>query len=371
VRSYLDHASVSPLRPEVVEALGELLGVVQADPGRPYDEALVVRRLIEDARESVAGLVGARPRQVVFESSIAESATHVVSCLGRGGVVLASAASRQSVLESARALGQLEELAVDAGGHLRPDRLAERLAAGGVSMVSVQLANHETGVVDDVGPLIELAHASGALVHLDATMALGQLEVDLAALGADALTIGAELIGGPLGAAATVLGGGILLPPMLLGGAQERARRAGLENLMGIVGFGIAAMVLSDPALRSEERRRASVQRSLLEEAALAVEGVRRVGDAGGRLASISCLLVEGVEAEAVVMGLDRVGVSVHSGSACAAESLEPSPVLAAMGLDADHSMRLSVGWSTTDAEVERFGAAFSDVVGRLRALRS
>jgi cysteine desulfurase len=371
VRSYLDHASVSPLRPEVVEALGELLGVVQADPGRPYDEAMVVRRLIEDARESVAGLLGARPRQVVFESSIAESATHVVSSLCRGGAVLASAASRQSVLDAARLHGHLEELPIDSGGHLRAEGLAERLEAGDVQLVSLQLANHETGVVDDVAPLIEQAHQHGARVHLDATVALGQIEIDLGGLGADALTVGAELIGGPLGAAATVLGGGILLAPLLLGGSQERARRAGLENLLGIVGFGIAAQVLSDPALRAEERRRAGVQRAELEGAALAVEGVHRVGDASARVPSISCLLVEGVEAEAVVMGLDRAGISVHSGSACAAESLEPSPVLAAMGLDADHSMRLSVGWSTTDAEVGRFGATFGDVVARLRALRT
>jgi cysteine desulfurase len=157
---------------------------------------------------------------------------------------------------------------------------------------------------------------------------------------------------------------------MILGGSQERARRAGLENLMGIVGFGVAAAVLGDARVRVNERERASIQRTRLEQAAEDVDGVSVVGDRDARLPQITCVVVDGIEAEAIVMGLDRSGISVHSGSACSSEALEPSPVLAAMGLDADRSVRVSVGWSTTEGDVERFSERFGSVVSSLRALR-
>jgi cysteine desulfurase len=372
VRSYLDHASASPMRPEVIDALRQVLEVAQADPGRPYEEAVLVRQLIEDARDSVARLVGARSRQIVFEASIAESITHAVSCLDDGsGALLISAAARRSALEVAGRSGRLESLDVDGLGHLRLDELERRLAAGGVAMVSAQVANHETGVLDDAALIVDLAHQHGAAVHLDASLAPGRCELDLGELGAEALTIAGELIGGPLGTAATVVRRGFVLAPLIVGGAQERARRAGLENLLGIVGFGVAAELLADPVRAAEERRRTAALLMELEAAALEIDGVISVGDRASRAAGICCLVVDGVEAEPVLIGLDRAGVSVHSGSACAAESLEPSPVLAAMGLDADRSLRLSTGWSSTETEVERFCGSFGEVISSLRALRT
>jgi cysteine desulfurase len=164
---------------------------------------------------------------------------------------------------------------------------------------------------------------------------------------------------------------GVRLPPFLVGGEQERARRGGLEDVPAWVGFGAAAEELADGALEREAAQ-ALVHTEVLRAAALRIDGVRTYGpaDAGIRLPHLLCLGVAGVEAEAVLIGLDQAGVAAHSGSACSSEALEPSPVLAAMGVDADHSLRLSVGWSTTDAEVEQAAGALPTVVARLRALQ-
>ena len=373
MRAYLDHASSSPVRPEVREALAQFLELPQADPGRPYEEAITIRRLIEDARGSVAGLAGVTPRQVVFTSSIAESINHAVTVLGDAGTILTTGAERTSVLEAARAAGNLDLLHLDAAGHLDLEELEARLVSGPISLVCAQVANHETGVLGETRHVVELAHQHGAHVHLDATIGFGRLPLDFQSLDADAVTVSSELLGGPQGASALIVRKGSILKPLLLGGAQERARRAGLENLLGMIGFGVAAEVLGQPGAMEHE---AQHQRALLDrlcETATAVSGVQAVGEQDPRRQAgwLRCFTIEGVEAEGVVMGLDRAGISVHSGSACSAEALEPSAVLSAMGIEADRSLRLSVGWSSTTEDVERFEANFGPVIERLRSLRS
>ncbi len=190
-------------------------------------------------------------------------------------------------------------------------------------------------------------------------------------LGADLLSVSAHKLGGPKGAGALLVRRGVRLPPFLVGGEQERARRSGLEDVPAWVGFGAAAEELAGGG-RAAEAEVAARQTARLRDAALAISGVRAFGPAapGDRLPHLLCLGVDGVEAEAVLLGLDQAGIAVHSGSACSSESLEPSPVLAAMGVDADHSLRLSVGWSTTDDDIERAAAALPGVIDRLRALR-
>ena len=373
VRAYLDHASVSPLRPEVIAALAQLLEVAQADPGRPYAEALVIRDLIEDARRSVASLAGATPRQIVFTSSIAESATTSVAGLALGGRVLAARTERTSVLEASARHGSLDVVDVSPSGHLNLEILEAGLQTHEATLACCQIANHETGVLNDVEAVIELARRHGAAVHVDASIALGHLPVDLGALDADAITVAGELIGGPVGSAAIIVRKGRVLPPLIVGGSQERARRAGLESLLGIVGFGIAAEVLRPAGVVEAEQTRAIAHMGRIEAAMTAVDGVSAIGESDlvGRAGHLRSFTVEGVEAEPVLLGLDRAGISVHSGSACASESLEPSPVLDAMGIDAAQSLRVSVGWSTTDADVERLSAKFAGVVESLRALRS
>jgi cysteine desulfurase len=374
-RAFLDCASAAPLRPEVTAMIAEWLELPQADPGRSYEEALIVRRAIESARDEVARLVGATPRQVVFTSSIAESVTTAVAAgLRDGGRVLVAPVERASVLESAARWGTIEPLEVDRDGRVTPAALREALERGTASLVCLQLANHETGTTLDVAPLVELAHAAGALVHLDASIAFGHVDIDVTELGADFTTLCAEGIGAPMGIGGLVVRKGLRLSPLIVGGDQERARRGGLENVVGILGFGAAAGVLAADGGRRlhGEATRAAALIEHLERGCAGYPGVRGVGDPSpaGRVPHVRCFIVEGVEAEPVLLGLDRYGVSVHSGSACSSESLERSEVLAAMGVDEDHSLRVSVGWSTTELEIDAFLAAFPKVLQELRDLR-
>jgi cysteine desulfurase len=374
-RAFLDCASAAPLRPEVIATIEHWLALPQADPGRGYEEALVVRRAIESAREAVAGLVGATPRQVVFTSSVAESVTTSLrAALADGGRTLLAPVERLSVLEAAASSSEVVQLDVDSDGRIVPDGLEAALGGGTTTLVCLQLANHETGTLQDVVPLIAAAHAHGAAVHLDASVAVGHVALDVASLGADYTTLCAETLGAPLGCGALVVRRGLRLLPLIVGGDQERARRAGLENVVGILAMGTAAAVLGDDdgALLASEAARSAALIDRVERGAAALEGVRPIGDPdpARRVPHVRCFVVEGVEAEPVLLGLDRYGVSVHSGSACSSESLERSEVLAAMGVDEDHAVRVSVGWSTTADDVDAFLVAFPKVVGELRALR-
>lgn len=374
-RSFLDYASAAPLRPEVIDALTAWVALPQADPGRGYEEALIVRRAVESARDAVASLVNVTPRQVVFTSSIAESVnTAIAAALQDRTIAHVAPVERASVLEAANARAAVTLLDVDEVGRVQVESLAGRLDADRPSLVCLQLANHETGTITDVAPLVELAHAAGAVVHLDASVAVGHVPLDVAALGADYTTLCAETLGAPLGTGALVVRKGLRLKPLLVGGDQERARRAGLENVVGILGFGTAAAVLADDGA-ARLTHEATADRALIElldRGVSGFDGVRSIGatDEARSVPHLRCLVVEGVEAEPVLLGLDRYGVSVHSGSACSSESLERSEVLEALGINEDHSLRVSVGWASTSADVDAFLTAFPKVLAELRALR-
>jgi cysteine desulfurase len=366
-RAYLDHASTSPLRPEARDAMLEWMDA--ADPGRVHTEGRMARAAVEHAREQVAALVGARPREVVFTSGGTEAANAAVFgalSSGRGEHVVCPAVEHSCVRDpSART--RVTFTAVDRLGRVDIDALTAAIDPGHTALVHCQWGNHEVGTVQPVTAVVAAAHEHKALVHVDAAQAVGHVAVDFASVGADLMTVSAHKFGGPKGAGALVVRRGLRLPPFVLGGEQERARRAGMENVAAIVGFGAAAAAVRSDAGAIEQART-----ERLAEATLAVDGVVPYGDRAteGRLPHIVCFGVEGVEAEAVLLALDQAGVAAHSGSACSSESLEPSPVLEAMGVDAERSLRLSVGWSTTEADIELFTAVFPGVVARLRALR-
>jgi cysteine desulfurase len=206
------------------------------------------------------------------------------------------------------------------------------------------------------------------LVHVDAAQANGHDPVDLAALGADLVSLSAHKFGGPPGVGALLVRRGLRLDPLLVGGDQERARRAGLENAPALAGFAAACEALADGGLEAEATEARRLTDRVLG-AVAELEGIPTYGDPVDRLPHVVCLGIEGVEPQAVLLGLDARGVAVHSGSACSSEALEPSPVLEAMGVDAHRSLRVSVGWSTTDADVDAFLDALPTVVGDLRAL--
>jgi cysteine desulfurase len=377
-RAYLDHASTSPLRPVAFEAMLPYLTEHHGDPGRLHAEGRATRVALEDAREQVAAFVGARPREVVFTSSGTEAInTAVWGALERGrshdrSHVVTTAVEHSSVLDaSRRGSDDVTAVAVDGAGRFSP---AEVLAAvrPDTALVSVQLANHEVGTLQPAAEVCALARERGVLVHVDACAAVGHVAVSFAALGADLMSITAHKLGGPKGAGALLVRRGLRLAPLVVGGAQERARRGGLENVPALVGFGAACGQLdADDRLVAEARGAAALAARCA--TVLDSVGAERFGDpsADGRLPHLLCFGVEGVEAEPILLALDQHGVAVHSGSACSSELLEPSPVLAAMGVDAEHSLRVSVGWNTTDDDVDRFTTALPGIVDRFRALRA
>jgi cysteine desulfurase len=368
-RAYLDHASSSPLRPVALEAMLPYLRDHHGDPGRLHAEGHATRVAIEVAREQVAARFGARPREVVFTATGTEAVnTAVWSTLTRagGGHVVTTAVEHSSVLDAvARGATDVTTVGVDRQGRFDPEEIAAELRDDTV-LVSVQLANHEVGTLQPAAAVVEQVRARGdAVVHVDACAAAGHVEVDFAALGADLCSVTGHKFGGPKGAAALMVRRGLRFPPFVVGGAQERARRAGIEDVPAIVGFGAAAL----DASAAEARERALSER-LAREAITRVGGVERFGDPDACLPHLVCLGIEGVEAEPILLALDQRGVAVHSGSSCSSETLEPSPVLTAMGVDADRSLRASVGWTSTDADVDAFLDAFPIVVESLRGLR-
>ena len=374
-RAYLDHASTAPARPEVVAAMTAALSGTMGDPGRIHAEGLTARVAVEQAREEVAALFGARSREVVFTSGGTEAiAAAVWGAAERGAHQVVPAVEHSAVRESAARAGEVTTVGVDGLGRVDPDEVLAAVRPD-TALVHVQWANHEVGTVQPVAEVVAACRERGVLVHVDAAQANGHLPVDFGALGADLLSLSAHKFGGPPGIGALLVRRGLRLR-LLLGGDQERARRAGMEDVPAVVGFGAACAALAtDDRLATEEAdARRHTDRVL---AAVhgpdrdpGLAGVRPYGDLGHRAPHLVCLGIDDIEPQAVLLGLDRAGIAAHSGSACSSESLEPSPVLEAMGVDAHRSLRVSVGWSTTDADVDALLAALPRVIADLRALR-
>ncbi|MFA5883562.1 MAG: cysteine desulfurase family protein [Acidimicrobiia bacterium] len=377
-RAYLDHASSAPLRPAALAAMLPFLEGHPGDPGRIHEEGRTTRVAVENAREQVASLFGARPREVVFTATGAEAVnTAIWGAVERarerdaGHHVVTTAVEHSAVLEACgRARVDVSVVGVDGTGRFAADTVTGALRDDTV-LVTVQLANHEVGTVQTaVAEIVAAARARGIVVHVDACAAAGHLPVHFGDLGADLCSVDGHTWGAPKGVAALLVRRGLRFPPFVVGGAQERARRGGIEDVPAIVGFGAAASELTTDDGLAREAAAAVAHTDAIAAAAAAVPGVTRFGDPAARLPNLVCVGIDGVEAEPVVLGLDQRGVAVHSGSSCSSELLEPSPVLQAMGVDAERSLRVSVGWSTMDGDVATFATAFPAVVGTLRALR-
>jgi cysteine desulfurase len=352
------------------------------DPGRIHAEGLAARVAVEAARDQVAALLGARNREVVFTSGASESIAAAcwgaaaraslgdAGALGAPGHQVVTAVEHSAVRLAAARHGPVTVVPVGADGRVSVDDVVAALRPDTV-MAHVQWGNHEVGTVQPVAEVVAACRERGVLVHVDAAQAAGRVPVDFRALGADLLSVSAHKLGGPAGVGGLLVRRGLRLAALLVGGDQERARRAGTENVAGIAGFGAACEVLATSGrLASEAEAQARLTRRVIV-GALALDGLTLYGpaDPSLRLPHIACLGVEGIEPQAVLLGLDRAGVAAHSGSACSSESLEPSPVLEAMGVDAHHSLRVSVGWPTTDADVDHLLSALPAVLADLRAL--
>lgn len=372
-RHYLDHASTSPLRPEARDAMSAWLAASSrgevGDPGRIHHEGMTSRVALEQARQDVATLLGARAREVVFTSGATEAiASAVWGATERRATIVVPAVEHSAVRQASEAFAAVSGavvtvVGVDGQGRVDADEVLE----AGAGLVHVQWGNHEVGTLQPVAEIVARCRASGVLVHVDAAQAAGRVPIAFDELGADLLSVSGHKLGGPPGTGALLVRRGLRLRPLLVGGDQERARRAGMENVPALVGLGAAATVLTDRLEAEAAHSRRLTDRVLV--AAAALDGVRVYGDPDDRLPHLVCLGIDGIEPQAVLLELDRAGIAAHSGSACASEGVEDSPVLAAMGADAHRSLRISVGWSTTDVDIDALVHHLPLVLGRLRAL--
>ncbi|MGJ5179674.1 cysteine desulfurase family protein [Bradyrhizobium oligotrophicum] len=360
-RVYLDWNATTPLRPEARQAMLAAIDLV-GNPSSVHAEGRKARRLMEDARAVIARGLGAVARRVVFTSGGTE-ANGLALCPGlkapAGPVqrLLVSAVEHASVLAGGRfAPTVVQTIAVDACGVVDIGRLAALLAGGPPALVSVMAANNETGVLQPISQLAETVHRAGGLLHVDAIQAFGKIPLDINAMGADLMTISAHKIGGPKGVGALVLGAGAEeVIPMLRGGGQERGRRAGTENLAGIAGFGAAAAAAL--AALQADRAQITALRDRLEAGLRRTPGVTVFSSEAARLPNTTLFTAPGMKAETAVIGFDLEGVAVSSGSACSSGKVQPSHVLEAMGASsaaAQGAVRLSLGWSTSEADIDR-----------------
>jgi cysteine desulfurase len=373
-RVYLDWNATTPLRPEARAAMAAAWDL-SGNPSSVHAEGRQARRLVEDARAAVAGSVGAVARNVVFTSGGTEANALALKPGLRKGAgapverLLVSAVEHASVLAGGRFPAEaIRTVGVLSSGVLDLDQLRATLADGPPALVSVMLANNETGALQPVAEAAEMVHASGGLLHVDAIQALGKLPFDIKTLNADLMTLSAHKIGGPKGVGAVVLAEGLSgFEPLLRGGGQELGRRAGTENVAGIAGFG-AAVAAAMGALQSDAIRLQGL-RNRLEEGLRQFGGIIVFSDDVHRLPNTTLFTVPGLKAETAVIGFDLAGIAVSSGSACSSGKVQPSHVLEAMGFGPDiaqGAVRLSLGWSNSSADIDRCLEAWRKLSGNL-----
>jgi cysteine desulfurase len=371
-RVYLDWNATTPLRPEARAAMAAAFDLC-GNASSVHAEGRKARHLVEDARTAVAEAVGAAPRNVVFTSGGTEANALALDPglrLGSGAPVerlLVSAIEHPSVLAGGR-FAAIETIPVTRSGLVDLDALRAALAGGPPALVSVMAANNETGVLQPIVDAAGIVHQAGGVLHVDAIQAFGKIPFNISEMGADLATLSAHKIGGPKGIGALVLAEAVSgLEPLLRGGGQERGRRAGTENVAGIAGFGAAVRVATN--VRESDAARSETLRDRLE------NGLRDSGFATiiarlvPRLPNTTLFIAPGLRAEIAVIGFDLEGIAVSSGSACSSGKVKASHVLEAMGLGpeiAQLGVRLSLGWSTTEADIDRCLRAWRKLAGTL-----
>jgi cysteine desulfurase len=376
-RSYLDWNATAPLREVARRAFADALDAV-GNPSSVHAEGRAARRLVEGARAQVAALVSAEPGNVIFTGSGTEAnamaltpAIESQSEKRPRDKLLMSAIEHPSVRAGGRfSKNAIEDIPAKSDGRVNLAALTEALGGASRPLVSIMLANNETGIIQPVAEAAAIVHAAGGLLHVDAVQAAGRIPCDINAHGADLLTLSAHKIGGPKGVGALVRGrDDIHFPdPLIRGGGQERGTRAGTENVPGIAAFGAAAA-----AARAEfagEAARMLPLRQKLEEGLCAIAPETVIFGAGApRLPNTTLFAIAGVKAETAIIALDLEGVAVSSGAACSSGKVQPSHVLEAMGYSAAltrAAIRVSIGWGTNEADIECFLSAWRKVLPAL-----
>ncbi|GLQ07547.1 cysteine desulfurase family protein [Sneathiella chinensis] len=351
---YLDYNATAPVRPQVVDLVAEVMKE-GGNPSSVHASGRKAKGRVEDARAEIAALAGCKPQEIIFTSGGTEANNLALNGMGER-LLLVSAAEHDSVL-AAGPEGWVVRLPVDEKGLLSLSALEAALEqGGGPCLVSVMLANNETGVIQPIFEIAELVHAKGGLLHTDAIQALGKIPVDFRALGADMMSLSAHKIGGPQGQGALIVREGLPLQSIQKGGGQELGRRGGTENVAGIAGFGLAARLAGEgladyAALATLRDHMEDAIRALCPEA-------RIYGQETARLPNTSALSMPGVGAELQVMNFDLSGIAVSAGSACSSGKVKASHVLTAMGAsdkEASEAIRVSLGWMTTQSDMDKF----------------
>jgi cysteine desulfurase len=373
-RVYLDWNATTPLRPEAREAMAAAWDIL-GNPSSVHAEGRKARHLVEEARSTVADAVGATSRNVVFTSGGTEANMLALDPGLRAGSgspverLLVSAIEHVSVLAGGRFSTEAAgKIPVTQSGLVDLDALRAALGNGPPALVSIMAANNETGALQPVAEAANIVHAAGGLLHVDAIQVLGKIPFNISAVGADLATLSAHKVGGPKGMGALVFAEGLAgLEPLWRGGGQERGRRAGTENVGGIAGFGAATRA----ALRAleDDRIRLQTLRNRLESGLRELEGVVVFASEVPRLPNTTLFTAPGVKAETAVIAFDLEGVAVSSGSACSSGKVQPSHVLQAMDVGAEAAqgaVRLSLGWSTTDSDIDRCLQAWRKLAGHL-----
>jgi cysteine desulfurase len=371
-RTYLDWNATAPLRPEARAAMDKALDSV-GNPSSVHAEGRAARAVVEAARAEVAALVGAEPAQVTFTSGATEANMLALNpFFGSAPArdrLFASAVEHPSVLSGGRFPAAMVELIpVDGDGVVDLHALRDAMARAERPLVSVMLANNETGVIQPIRQIAEIVQAANGVFHVDAVQGPGRTDCDIAALGADLMSLSAHKLGGPQGAGALIRRGGIhIAEPLIKGGGQEHALRAGTENVAAIAGFGAAAAV----AANRQEAAAMAAMRDRLEAAIKTVTPDAVIfGEGAPRLPNTTLFAVPGMKAETAIIAFDLNGIAVSSGSACSSGKVQALAVLAAMGVEpslAQGAVRVSLGWATTDHDIENLLNALTKVVSSLR----
>lgn len=371
---YLDHNATSPPLPEVVDEVSRVLRDVPWNPGSRHTAGRKARQVLEQSRETIAGILGAHPDELIFTSGGTESINLAIHGLVRTSGVIATPPGEHPATE--QAIAALEgrgfahlELPIDANGCLQQDAVS-RFEPGKVALVSVLLAHNETGVIQDVTPLAEFCGAQRVPLHLDAVQAVGKIEVDFAKLDVAALSFAAHKFQGPRGIGGLLVRRGERLQPILYGGGQEEGRRPGTEPVALAAGMAKALEVwhTNREATTAQIRTLRDRLHQVLRERCAPVHVH---GEDVERLPNTLNIAFPGCDGDALLVGLDLAGVCASLGSACASGSTEPSPILVAMKAPSEiagASLRISLGPQTTPPEIERAATAIAEVVGRLRS---
>ena len=368
---YFDHNATTRIDPRVVEAMLPYLSGPYGNPSSLHRFGRAARDAVETARAQVAALVGAQPGEVIWTSGGTESNNLAVKGVTEGQTptrVLYGVTEHPCVMETAESLKPrgwgVEPIEVDKLGLIRVDAFERQIARAPVRLVAVMRANNETGVIQDVARLVPLAHAAGALMHVDAVQATGKIPVDFASLGCDLMSLSSHKIYGPKGIGALIVKSHVELSPLLHGGPQERMLRGGTENVTSIVGFGVAAELAQAELLARTVHTRAL--RDRLEAGLNELPGIEIFGERAHRVPNTVQFALHGYDGEALLMQLDRKGIGVSSGSACASGKGEPSHVLLGMGIPretAKGAIRVSLGKDNTEAEVDQFLVALKSLL--------